>query len=245
MKKPIIGIAGDVFINTKAPVIGAEYDYFRNNYSKAIIEGGGIPLYIPVVDDISVLINQISACDGILIPGGEDVNPLFYGEEPKPLLQSTIPRVDRFQIHLIKEALKSNKPILTICRGTQILNVAFGGTLYQDISYASDNPIQHNQLTQLYDVTHSVEITKHSILYKLFGQSLLVNSAHHQSINKLGNGLFVTALASDGIVEGIELKGDKFVVGVQWHPEMLLNNNSNMILLFREFIKEALFKKGY
>lgn len=241
MKKPIIGIAGDIFIENKVPVIGCEYDYFKNNYAEAIINGGGIPIYIPVVYDISILMDQLSICDGLLVPGGQDINPLMYGEEPKPLLQSTIPKVDKFQILLIKYALSSNKPILTICRGTQILNVALGGTLYQDISYAVNNPIQHNQLTELCNVSHSIEINKTSLLYKLFGEYLLVNSAHHQCINKLGTGLSISALAPDGIVEGIESKNNKFVVGVQWHPEMLLGNESNMIPLFQKFIEATNF----
>lgn len=236
---PVIGIAGELITETIPPVIGFQYEYTRNNYARAIELSGGIPCYLPVTSSPDVAREQIRLCDGMLIPGGLDVNPLIYNEQPLPLLEATIPRTDRFQLTLIDEALKLGIPILGSCRGNQILNVAFGGTLYQDVSYATPNPLQHSQLTQLDNPAHSITIFEDTILYDLFGRNLDVNTFHHQSINQVGEGLKVTAVAPDGIIEGIQLVDHRFVVGVQWHPEMLIDAESTMLPLFKRFIKAS------
>lgn len=239
-KKPVIGIAGELITETTPPVIGFQYEYTRNNYARAIVRAGGIPCYLPVTDTPGMAQEQASIVDGLLIPGGLDVNPLFYRSEPLPLLEATIPRTDRFQLALIDAALDIGIPILGSCRGIQILNVAFGGTLYQDVSYATPDPLQHSQLTQLDNPAHSIRIYEDTILYELYGPDLLVNTFHHQSVNQLGCGLRITAVAPDGVIEGIQLNSDLFVVGVQWHPEMLIDvEEQNMLPLFRRFILEA------
>lgn len=238
-KKPVIGIAGELITEDFQPVLGFTYEYTRNNYSRAIIENGGIPCYLPVNRDYCIIKEQIDLCDGLLIPGGLDVNPLFYNREPLPKLEATIPMTDEFQIRIIHEAIATCKPILGSCRGCQVLNVALGGTLFQDTTYATSTPLQHSQLTQLDEVAHSVSLVKGSILYDLFGTELLVNTFHHQCCNELGEDLELVGTSPDGIVEAIERKGEVFVVGVQWHPEMLLDGNKSMAPLFSRFIKEA------
>ncbi len=237
MKNQIIGIVGTVVMETNSPVIGFLYDHVRNDYAKAIVAGGGVPIYLPVINDEAIIEEYVRLCDGILIPGGLDVNPLFYGEQPLPLLEQTIPVMDQFQISLIQEAFKQRKAILAICRGHQMLTVALGGTLYQDISYAVTSPLQHMQQAQLYDVVHHVTIMPNTLLSRLFGSDALVNSAHHQAVQVMPPQFLITALAADGVIEGIEYAGDCFVVGVQWHPETMLEGPTSMVPLFKSFIK--------
>ena len=239
MRKPIIGIVGTVIMETTSPVIGFLYDHVRNNYAKAIIAGGGIPVYLPVSQDTGVIQYYLSLCDGLLVPGGLDINPLYYGEDPLPLLELTIPQMDQFQIQLIQEAFKQKKVMLGICRGHQIMAVALGGTLYQDVSYAVTFPLQHFQQTQLNEISHVVKLTPNSRLSALFGSEVFVNSGHHQVVKGVPPQFLVTAVATDGVIEAIEYTKDCFILGVQWHPEMMLEGESNMIPLFKQLIQEA------
>lgn len=242
-RKPVIGIAGELILETVPPVIGFKYEYTRNNYALAIELAGGLPIYLPVTKNPSLIADQANLCDGLLIPGGLDVNPLFYDEEPLPLLETTIPETDAYQLKLIQEAYAHHLPMLAVCRGHHILNVAFGGTLYQDVSYASPNPLQHHQITQLNQLAHTIQIYNDSILYELFGEDLTVNSAHHQCVQALGPDMFITAKAPDGIIEGTQLSTRPFVIGVQWHPEMLIEPPvDTMLPLFRRFVRATLYK---
>lgn len=239
LEQPLIGIVGDLTMTNTSPVIGFEYDSVRNDYAQAIYSGGGIPIYLPVINDPTLIAIWVTLCDGLLVPGGKDIHPLAYDEDPLPLLKETIPAVDAFQIHVIKKAYELNKPILAICRGHQILNVALGGTLFQDISYATMRPIQHEQTTQLHEVTHKLTISPHTMLHELFGPQLLVNSAHHQALHEISPHFIVAAKASDDIIEAIEYPHHPFMVGVQWHPETMLRGPHSMLPLFKAFINAA------
>ncbi|MGL5085377.1 MAG: gamma-glutamyl-gamma-aminobutyrate hydrolase family protein [Clostridium sp.] len=236
MKKPVIGIAGNLHYESNPTLIGVPYDFNNNNYSKCIVKAGGIPIYLPVVDDISIIDGQLSLIDGLLLPGGDDINPLFYNNLPKPLQGHSFEAVDTFQIYLIKEALKLQLPILGICRGLQTLNVAAGGTLYQDVSYANPNHINHIQNSFLANHSHPIQLVPKSIVYNILGCNYVVNSSHHQCVKDVAPLFFVTATAPDGIIEGIEMKSRNFVIGVQWHPEMLSLDDETMFNLFRRFI---------
>ncbi|HAX72387.1 MAG TPA: gamma-glutamyl-gamma-aminobutyrate hydrolase [Firmicutes bacterium] len=236
MKKPIIGIAGNLYIETNPVVIGSPYDFNNNNYSKCIADAGGIPIYLPVINVPEIIDQQLDLIDGLLIPGGNDINPLLYHQVPKPLQGHSNETVDMVQIYLIQKALQRNIPILGICRGHQILNVAGGGTLHQDISYAIDDPIQHKQTINLATPTHPVQITPNSILHSILGPTYTVNSAHHQCVKDLAPQFFATALSPDGIIEGIQMEGNSFVMGVQWHPEMMASRDLLMLQLFKQFI---------
>lgn len=240
IRKPIIGIAGELTIGTESPVIGYYYENTRNSYAQSVICAGGIPFYVPVSSDPLIIKEQANIIDGLLLPGGTDVYPLIYDNEPLPLLEATVPMTDKFQLQLIDDIFNLGKPILGTCRGNQILNVYFGGTLYQDVSYATPSPLQHFQKTQLEIATHTIDIFEDNIIYDLFGSNTVVNSAHHQSIDQVGKGLRITALASDGIIEGIEHNSKQFIVGVQWHPEMLLTGEHSMLPLFKAFVDSAL-----
>ena len=178
--------------------------------------------------------------DGLLLSGGQDVAPKNYGEEPTPKLGDIFPERDDFEYALLKAALEAKKPILGICRGLQIINTYFNGSLYQDLSYIGTEVLKHNQVNSPSMVTHSVTLDKSSKLFDIFGEEKIrVNSFHHQAVKKVGDGLAISAKAPDGVIEAIEKTDYPFLVAVQWHPEMLHLTVEMMNKLFIRFIKEA------
>ena len=236
MKIPKIAIAGGLTKDFRVEFAGGYYTKVNNNYPNAIFNAGGIPIILPLINDINIIQEQLSCCDGLLLPGGIDVNPLSYEELPKPLLGNTNSLVDWYHISLVKKAFEMDIPILGICRGCQVINVAFGGTLYQDISYATETQILHKQDSHLSERCHPIFIEKNSFIYDIFGSNYLVNSAHHQSVKRIAPNFKTTAVSPDGIIEAIELVDEKIVIGIQWHPEMMASNDEITLKLFRKFI---------
>lgn len=236
MKKPIIAIAGGIVKDLRIEFAGEDYTRINNNYPRAIAAAGGVPVILPLINDIDILINQLSICDGLLLPGGMDINPLAYKELPRPLLGFCNELVDWYHINLAQKALELNKPILGICRGCQVINVAFGGTLYQDVSYATDYPIMHKQESQLSEKCHPIYIEENSIVSEVFGKSYIVNSAHHQAVKEVAPNFRNTAISPDGIIEAIEMINKSFIIGIQWHPEMMAQHDETTMNLFRKFI---------
>ena len=219
---------------------GYKRSYVNDDYILSVIKNGGIPLIIPFTEDLEVVKEQISNVDGLILSGGHDVDPAFYGEEPSQKLGEIFPERDRFDFELIKCAKEKNIPILGICRGYQIINVYHGGSLYQDLSYNKDCYVKHWQAHSPKLVTHSVKLDTDSILYKLFNENeIRVNSFHHQIIKDVGKGFKVTATAKDGVIEAIESTEYKYLVGVQWHPEMLHSSVYKMNNIFKSLIEEA------
>lgn len=212
-------------------------------YTSAIEKANALPLIIPYIKNYNskIVKNYISLLDALLIPGGDDVDPSLYNEERKKECQKGNKEYDLFSLELIIEAMKQKKPILGICKGCQLLNVACGGTLFQDQKYdlRESKDINHNDLKNISNTSHKVVINKKSKLYKIFNKQVIdVNSIHHQSINKVGDNLFLSALSSDGVVEAIETEDkDYFCIGVQWHPETLLVNSKSMEPLFKAFVE--------
>lgn len=234
--KPIIGILSSIrTINSKF-VMGDDAISLNCSYINAIEKGGGIPLVIPVSLNEKNLKVIIERLDGILLSGGIDINPLYYNEEPKTLLGEVDNKLDEFNFISTKIALELNKPILGICRGIQVLNVCLGGTLYQDLSYSNESYIKHMQEAKADIKTHSVDIQNSELLESILGKKIEVNSFHHQSIKELGKDLKVTAISKDGVIEGIEKEDAKFVVGIQWHPELMVDSCNKMLNLFKVFI---------
>lgn len=213
-----------------------------DHYVASVAAAGGMPIIIPMKDDDLLLEEMADYCDGFLIPGGIDVNPMSYGEYPHPLLQMTRLDYDCYQLHLLEKIFKTGKPVFGICRGLQIINVFMGGTLYQDVSLFSADAGLHVQKEAGRDgVSHEITVEKDSLLYEIFGKDRVpVNSFHHQSAKKIGQGLRVTAKADDGIVEALEGTDYPYLVCVQWHPEGFINvENNHMLCLFERLVAEA------
>jgi len=199
--------------------------------------------------DIETLKRQVEAVDAILIQGGLDVSPSLYNEELKPETGLTDIQTDNFLIEIIKQAVERKIPVLGICRGLQILNVAFGGNLYQDLKYAGLDSNAHKQPdNDTCAYMHSIKIEANSILGQIFPNEeiLRVNSFHHQAINKLAKGFEVDAYSEgDKIIEAIHLKDDnQWVFAVQFHPEQNLRCDNYFLPIFKELIKQAkIYKK--
>lgn len=190
---------------------------------KAIVQAGGIPVVLTnfaLEEDVGAILDQL---DGLFLTGGHDIDPTYFDEEPIPKLGKVTPRRDRFELAIAKKALAINKPILGVCRGSQVLTVATGGSLYQDIYSQSDEDLlQHVQRAPSEHASHFIEITEGSLLNKLTGKTKLkINSRHHQAAKDVAEPLAVSAKASDGIIEAVESKDHDFVLGMQWHPENL------------------------
>ena len=240
MKKPIIGINSTRLLKHETPYSHSVMESISNDYVESIIKAGGVPIILPILSDEESIRQQVEILDGVLLTGGVDVNPLLYNEEPSPKLGYVYPDKDNFDISIIKIALELNKPILAICRGHQILNVALGGTLYQDLSDKEGCYIKHHQQTKDGAATHTLNIIENSILNKILGDSIISNTFHHQAIKDLASGFKATAYSKDNVIEAIEKCDAAFVVGVQFHPEiMTAYNDKNMLKLFEAFISAS------
>lgn len=237
--KPLIGILANLAPIDSGAFNGLERVHLPNSYVHAVEKAGGVPVVIPVNTNVENIKAQVEAMDGIIISGGEDVNPIIYKEEPVKELGYIYPTIDEFDIEAINVALELDKPILGICRGLQVLNVALGGSLYQDLKYVKGSNIKHNQQTKPYLGTHCIDIKENSILKEIINEKVLVNSYHHQSIKTLGNKLKPIAYSNDGVIEAIQKENQKFVLGVQWHPELMVDNSESMLNIFKRFISEC------
>lgn len=215
--------------------------YVSESYINATKHAGGLPVIIPAVKSNEAIHVYSELCDGFLFCGGADITPLLFGEEPKYGLGETDITLDIFQLRLMRQVLSTGKPVFAICRGIQILNVACGGTVYQDITLQPGNPINHMQTSlQRRDVCHKVIVTPRSKLQKIIGNFVYTNSYHHQTLGKLGNNLAICGRTADGTIEAIELLSDSFVLGVQWHPECMLQSSQQMKDLFVHFTRRCL-----
>lgn len=195
------------------------------DYVEGVAEAGGLPVVLPPVVGARETEVLLGGLDGLLLSGGSDLDPCYYGEEAVPELGATVPERDGFEMNLVEHALRSGMPIFGICRGMQILNVALGGTLYQDMpSQLGVDVLDHRQASSKYEPTHEVEVLDDSYLAEIMDrQSVEVNSYHHQGIKVLANALTVTARSSDGVIEAVESCdfSKSWLMGVQWHPEAM------------------------
>lgn len=242
---PIIGIPCRLLKIEKSVV----YDVFAVScdYVQAVTAAGGVPMLIPIVqyDNFAILDALYARCNGLLFQGGEDVNPKFYDEEPDSALGNTSEARDLCDLYLMKRAINDGKPILGICRGLQIANIALGGSLYQDISLFRKD-LKH-PITDWREFGHSINIEAGTKLSQILQvDRMLVNSLHHQCIKRLGNGLRVSAIADDGVIEGVEIKDpEQYLVGVQCHPETLYSEKDTLWLrLFSDFARACSMRFG-
>ncbi len=237
--KPVIGITAFVEDDLSTHLNAA--------YSKSIIAAGGIPLIIPLgVEEDAAQI--LALTDGLLLSGGYDVHPFLFGAEPSPKLGKIHPARDTVELALIEAAFIRKMPIFGICRGIQILNVALGGTLYQDIDsdHFSTKLLKHAQQSGRDVATHYVQIIADNLLATILEQEkVAVNSFHHQAVNVLAEKLKVAAKSSDGIIEAVVHEDLPFCLAVQWHPEeMAIAGEENAKKLFSAFVEASLkFKK--
>ena len=231
----LITISASVFsqnTNERPKVIGISCgisssgtNTLSNNYVEAIRKAGGIPILLPVMADSLQAAGTIALLDGVLLSGGEDIDPDYYGETPVNGTVQVNARRDTSDFLIASEALRQHKPILGICRGEQLMNVMLGGSLVQDIPSQVGGKVSHSK-----GAIHKIGVEKESVLYELFGKdSLTVNSYHHQAVNIPGKDVKVTARASDGVVEAYEAPG---VTAVQFHPEKLLAGGDEQWLKF-------------
>ena len=211
--------------------------FVSDAYIQAVKSAGGLPIILPLIKSKTVIQEYIELCDGFLFCGGGDITPLLFGQEPATNVGKTDITLDLFQIRLMKAILEADKPVLAICRGMQVLNVACGGTIYQDINLVDFETINHMQNSiSRRDISHKVIFEPESKVHKILGSFAYTNSFHHQSIDRLGKGLAVSGFTGDAIVEAIEMPSHTFVLGVQWHPESMLDC-SNMKQLFFALIR--------
>ncbi len=232
MNKPIIGMVPSITGDLKSYTL-----YVR--YAKAVEIAGGIPLALPYVSDENELRAVLEKCDGILLPGGDDVDPAYYGEEVLNETVSLTQERDKFEIPLIKLAVEMKKPLLAICRGIQIVNVAFGGDLYQDLP-AQLNVVHHPSGRPEY-TGHNVLLKEGSYLAELFGaQRVFTNSYHHQSVRRVPDCLTVIGTCEDdGVIEALVMEDHPYFVCVQWHPEITIAGDEPSRKLFDDFIKHC------
>ena len=229
--KPIIAVTA----GKGAPVNNQAMVALKDEYVTAITRNGGIPLLVSTGMEIDTIPSLLARVDGVLLTGGSDLDPQLFGGGHNPKVYGIDQARDAFEIALVKHLVESGKPFLGICRGTQVMNVALGGTLYLDIADELPAALKHDYFTPIYapdKLSHSVSIEKGSLLAGLVGiVSLKVNSRHHQAIKNLAERLKVIAFAEDGIIEGVELPSHPFALGVQWHPESL-QSDKRMCALF-------------
>lgn len=211
------------------------------SYSNVIREAGGAPILLPITRDAEVIAAYAELVDGVLFSGGEDIDPAYYGEEQLWSCGDVIPLRDEFELTLCRHMLAHHpeKPILGICRGEQVLNVACGGSLYQDVQSQLPGCIAHRQQQISPYPSHKVRIEEGSKLRAIYDASeVMTNSFHHQAVKDIAPGLVITARASDGMIEAFEKPEHPYFIGVQWHPERLVERTENAEhwRLFKSFV---------
>jgi putative glutamine amidotransferase len=216
--------------------------YLSRHYSEAVEAAGGLPVHIPLIPHAESLSQIVAGLDGILLPGSDsDVDPLRYGHDPHPKLGAVHPIKDETDLLVLSEVEAQAIPLFAICFGMQVLNVSRGGTLIQDIESQWPNAIKHEQGAPRDRHSHTVRLLEESSLRQLAGaDGAPVNSHHHQALGTLGRELVATAWAPDGLVEAVEdPRSDRFVLGVQWHPELGWEHDEFARALFQRFVSEA------
>ncbi len=213
--------------------------FIRKAYVDAIVQAGGIPLIVPPQPKERVAA-ALSRVQGLVLTGGVDVDPRLYGEQPRPSCGEISPLRDELDLAAAAYALQHNLPLLAICRGVQVLNVALGGSLVQDIPDEVPGALKHRQQAPGWYATHAVAVQPDTLLSSIVGSGTLdVNSLHHQAVKRVGKGLRIAATAPDGIIEALESTEHRFVLGVQWHPELMVESCPAARAVFEHFVHAA------
>ncbi len=232
--KPLIGVTGRPD-NQNPGYVTCGLDYVWS-----VEKAGGLPVVLPFAEIEDNYRQVLGMLDGLLLTGGADIDPLHWGEEPNQRCGRIQPERDRMELFLCRGALSMDLPVLGICRGLQVLAVAAGGSLVQDIPSQIPAAIKHYQDAPNWYPTHRVRLRGGTRLASLFSSEIRVNSFHHQSVKALPEGFVISAEASDGVIEGLESPRHRFVLGVQWHPECMWNQVYNYNALFQAFVGSSL-----
>lgn len=246
MRRPLIGITTQTLHSIDGIPEGLPASWMMNQrYLLAVAESGGAPVMIPLLArDEAALRAVYDRLDGVLIPGGVDMDPGTFGEAHHPRLGNIDPDRDAVELALTRWAVDDRKPLLGLCRGSQVINVALGGDLYQDLASQVPEALKHDYFptagfSRDY-LAHPVELTSGSRLAAILGTGQArVNSMHHQGLRTVAPGLTVSAVAPDGLVEAVESSNGHYMVGVQWHPESLVEQDRGMRRLFTSFVEAA------
>ena len=245
VNSPKIGVTAALREQAESSVQNPSGRFVRTDldYVEGVAEAGGLPVVLPLSVSVRAAEALLDGLDGLLLSGGPDLDPGYYGEEPIPELGATIPEWDALEMAMLRLALQRGMPIFGICRGMQILNVSLGGTLYQDVSaQLGADVLNHWQATPKCQSTHRVEILEDSNLAQITDrQTVEVNSYHHQGIKGLADALTVSASSADGVIEALESRdfSDRWLVGVQWHPEGMRDIGSGHKNLFEAHVCAA------
>ncbi len=247
MRRPVVGIPTQTLqsLGGVSAEIPASW-VMSQRYILTLTQAGAVPWLIPLVDE-DTLRGIYEGLDAVFLPGGADIDPATYGAEPHPLCDKTDRERDRVEVLLATWALADEKPVLGVCRGMQLINVAAGGTLYQDLAQERPGTLKHDyfpfrgQSFARDYLAHEVNVADGTRLAQRMGAGpLKVNSMHHQGVRALGKGLVATAMAPDGLIEALEGDGEGYLVAVQWHPEALTDNDARTRGLFADFIDAAM-----
>ncbi len=212
--------------------------YLNSLYARAITAAGGTPVLIPDCLERGETQQLLSMVGGLLLTGGGDVDPVYFGEEPLPPCGEITPARDAFEIELVRMSLAADLPILGICRGAQVLNIAAGGDIYQDINTQIKGSLRHQQRAPLWAPTHNIQIRPDTRLMTILQEKTVrVNSFHHQAVRNPAPGFVVCALANDGVIEAIESTTHRFALGIQCHPEGMWEKDPRFLKLFRALVE--------
>ncbi|SRR5579884_208543 len=233
--RPLVGIPCHAGVGAES-----ERPIFYNNraYVHAVERAGGVPILIPILDDLNGLHTLLPRLDGLLLSGGIDVDPRYYQEEPHPKLGRTNPKLDEMELALARWAVREDIPTLGICRGMQLLNVALGGSLYQDLQAQYPDSLKHpNWELPRNHIAHTITVEPGSRMATLLGETQIPsNSLHHQGVKKAGKGVTISGRSADGVAELLEVSGPTFMVAAQCHPEELFSEIPAWARLFKAFI---------
>lgn len=236
LSSPVIGVPG--YWHESEAILGRQATAVPDSYIRALLKIDAIPLIIPVIQSPKILASFFEMIDGLLLIGGPDLDPVHFHQSAHAGLRKVTPTRDTVELKVSRWALDADIPIMAICRGAQVLNVAAGGTLWQDIASLLPNAAKHDYHPDYPEdfLAHTVKPLARSRLSAIIGDDeVSVNSLHHQAIDKLGQGLRTVAHAPDGIVEAVEGIDARWIVGVQWHPEWLVESDQRMLALFKAF----------
>lgn len=234
MNRPIIGLTCNESDKEYLPK-----QFINEAYINSVIRAGGCPIILPITQDDKTIQAQVEILDGLIMTGGIDVNPSIYHEDPKSLQGNSSLERDHYELMLLKYANEKQIPIFGICRGIQIMNVFYQGSLYQDLSYTNRKIIKHTQQEKRENPSHLIQIKEDSFLYESLGLKAYVNSFHHQAIKDLAPHFRVVAKANDDIIEAIEHE-TRPIYAVQFHPEAMSHKYENMQKIFNKFIGECI-----